>query len=202
VEETKECQGGAEIMSASLSVDSSIPRLQDVLVRQISIADREEIKPGTIFIERHTRLPLSLEVESKRFSRDWQVLHGANASAIEKHLRDIGWSFSFVVPAVTASACGASSKSRVRTAVNRALQKIRELGLNAMEVGSLEVRSLAGLIYVKLLAYPRQVSDSVFLYPFDASKRSPRLWGPQTFDPYRDLRRKLSLTKYPGMSGR
>jgi hypothetical protein len=191
---------GAGIMN--VSVANSVRQVKEVFVRQISIADPKEITPGTVFIRRHTRLPHSFEVESKRFSRDWQVLQGVSASAVEKHLRDFGWSFSFVVPTITAGAFGRRSKSVLRRAVDRALGEVGELRLNAMEVESLKVRRLAGLDWVKVVGHPRQVSDSVFLHPFDSRKRDPRVWKPQTFDPYRDLRRKLSLEKYPGLSGR
>jgi hypothetical protein len=191
---------GAGIMN--VSVANSVRQVKEVFVRQISIADPKEITPGTVFIRRHTLLPHSFEVESKRFSRDWQVLQGVSASAVEKHLRDHGWSFSFVAPTITAGAFGRRSKSLLRPAVDRALSEVGELGFNAMEIESLEVRRLAGLGRVKVVGHPRQVSDSVFLHPFDLKKRNPRVWEPQTFDPYRDLRRKLSLEKYPGLSGR
>jgi hypothetical protein len=189
-------------VDSNVPILSNVPRLKEDSFQQISIADPKEITAGTIFIKRHTPMPNGFELESKSFSRGWQVLHGMDAHAVEKHLRRNGWSFSFVTPAVIAKAWGLRSNGIVRRSLERVMRQVEELGLNAIEVTSLEVRSFAWLNWVKVAAHPRQLSDSVFLHPFDAKKRDPRVWKPEIFDPYRDLRRKLSLKKYPGMSGR
>jgi hypothetical protein len=186
----------------NVSVDSNVPQLKEEFFQEISVAEPKEITAGTVFIKRHTSMPNGFELDSRRFSRGWRVLHGMDASGIEKHLRGKGWSFSFVVPAVSVTAWGLRSKDIVRRTFERVLREVEELGLNAIEVTSLEVRRVAWLNWVKVVAHPRQISDSVFLHPFDAKKRDPRVWEPQIFDPYGDLKRKLSPKKYPGMSGR
>lgn len=183
------------------SVVSNVP-LKEESFRQISIADSSELAVGTVFIKRHTRVPDEFEFEAAVFSKGWQVIHGMDASVIEMRLREHSWSFSFVVPAITSSAYGLRSKGILRRALKRALDKVEELGMNAMEIRSLELRKFAGLDWVKVVAHPRQVSDTVFLHPFDLLKRDPRVWEPQTFDPYRDMKRRLSLEQYPGLSGR
>ncbi len=186
----------------NVSVLSNVPNLKEESFQQISIANPNEIGVGTVFIKRHIHVPDGFEFVPAVFSKGWQVIHGMDASVVEKRLREQGWSFSFVVPAITSTAYGLRSKGILRRAVKRVLDKVEDLGMNALEIISLEVRRFAGLDWVKVVAHPRQISDSAFLHPFDSMARDPRVWEPQIFDPYRDMKRKLSLKKYPGMSGR
>ena len=126
----------------------------------------ERITEGSVLLKKGTVLPSGWRGELSPMG-GWDLVCGDHAFVFDGKLREAGWHFFFMVPAVEASAIGLNPRKTFTDALRRVTHAVDERGLNAVEVTAIERRRWWGLHYVRLTAHPRHVRNSPFLRDLD-----------------------------------
>jgi hypothetical protein len=100
-----------------------------------------EITAGTVLIKGDTLLPLPLQFEAESGIPDWKIVKGLDALALERRIRQTGWTFFSRAGRATARAFGSDRAAMLRRAITGILAKKNSHGFNSLEI--LEV-SFAG----------------------------------------------------------
>ena len=139
------------------------------------IAPPKYFTAGSVLFKRGTVLPPTLVVKLTPVG-GWDLVRGDDGFAVERKLRDAGWQFFFMVPAVEASAIGLDPRKTFANALRKIARAVDERGLNAVEVTAIERRRRLGLHYVRITAHPRHVRNRPFLRDLDPHRYPVRLW--------------------------
>jgi hypothetical protein len=145
------------------------------LLKPTLVAPRELITTGSVLFKTGTFLPPALEVPLRRVG-DWDLIRGEDGFAVERKLRQAGWHFFFMVPAVEASAFGLDSRKTFAKALRQITRTVEARGFNAVEVTAVKQRQWLGVQYVSITAHPRHVRNSPFLRDLDPHHYPKGLW--------------------------
>lgn len=136
------------------------------------------IEPGAVLVQRCTALPEGVYVAGH--VGEWDLLV-ARSHEFEERVRGNEWTWSYYVPGGVASGWSGSATGAVEAAVRRLIEQAGGVGLNSIEVSSVEVRSYLGLKKAIVRADLRNLQRGPFLRELDPHHRVRRSWH------YRDL---------------
>ncbi len=92
-----------------------------------------EIAAGDILIEEGAQLPDTLLLQGKPDSNGWTTLNGAR-SAIEKEVRQTGWTFFFMAGETRTTVIGFDRQKTLRTALKRLIANVKSQRCNGIEI--------------------------------------------------------------------
>lgn len=115
-----------------------------------------------VFVESSLIAPVSLW--TRPFVDNWNLVKGKRARDIEDELRAEGWHFFYVVPDFRSTAMARRPENAIRKALAKVLQRAFERGLNTVEIVSLQTRRVLGIHRAELIARPRHIQKSPYLF--------------------------------------
>jgi hypothetical protein len=133
-----------------------------------------DFAPEAVLIQLGTALPRAVNVGLRRLPR-WNFA-AADAWWLERRLREAGWHFFFVVPAITTAAFAFDRSRALRKAQQHLIGKVEARNLNALQITEVRIWRFWRLHYARIVAHPRHIRNSPFLRDLDPRRRSHRLW--------------------------
>ena len=130
--------------------------------------------PEAVLIQPETPLPRALNVGLRRLPR-WNFVV-ADAWWLERRLREAGWHFFFVVPAITTAAFAFDRSRALRKAQQHLIGKVEAMNLNALQITEVRIWRFWPLHYARIVAHPRHIGNSPFGRDLDPQCRPHRLW--------------------------
>jgi hypothetical protein len=130
--------------------------------------------PETILIQPETALPRGLDIGLRRLFR-WNFVV-ADTWWLERRLREAGWHFFFMVPAITTGAFAFDRSRALRKAQQHLIGKVEARNLNAVQITEVHIWRFWPLHYARIVAHTRHIRNSPFLRDLDPQRRSHRLW--------------------------
>ncbi len=116
-----------------------------------------EIVAGTVMMRVGTSLPSGMNVTTDAYSRNWDVITGPNAFAMDRSLRAAGWNFFFNAGAVHAVTFGRGVEKNAKQAIDRILTRVRALNFNSVEITEISSKRFLGLPYTSACGHGRQI---------------------------------------------
>ena len=133
----------------------------------------DKIKTGTMLIKEGALLPESLRFESEPYSKGWRLVENLDSRALDRKVRDAGWTFFFMAGDANATAVGSDLERTTRRAIKKIIASMESHGFNCLEISQVAAMRFLGLPYVTVSAHPRHIQESMFLFH---AKRAPE-WG-------------------------
>jgi uncharacterized protein YlxP (DUF503 family) len=126
---------------------------------------RETMKAGTILIKEGTRLPDALTLQSEPYSHGWRSVIGLDGNAMDRKIRDAGWTFFCLAGETKATVFGVDEEKMVRRAVKQIAEKLKSQfnSLEITRVSSEPSKRFFGVRYVTVSAQSRHIQESLFL---------------------------------------
>ena len=124
----------------------------------------DKIDTGTILIKESTLLPESLQLESEPYSKGWRLVKNLGSSGLDRGLCEARWTFFYMAEEVSAVVVGFDLEKMTRRAVKRVLGSMKSDRYNCLEIVHVAVNRFLGLSYVTVLARPRHIQESMFLF--------------------------------------
>jgi len=119
------------------------------------------IKPGALVINQWLlRLPKDLRSNGYRFNRHSRIYPAGLNSRVHRTLAAAGWQFFRMQPLVHERAIAMQQEEALCSALAKALRRVQNENLNALEIVAVKVRELFGWHLVSLATQPRQVQVS------------------------------------------
>ena len=124
----------------------------------------DKIKTGTILIKEGSLLPESLRFESEPYAMGWRLVKSLERCALDRKIRDAGWTFFFMAGDANATAVGSDLERTTRRAIKKVIASMELDGFNCLEIAQVAVKRFLGLPYVTVSAHPRHIQESMFLF--------------------------------------
>jgi hypothetical protein len=122
-----------------------------------------EIKPGTFLIYKNAPLPGSLRINRADCSNGWCTVTGMRGNALDREIREAGWTFFFLAGEVRASALGVDPEKAMHKALQRVLADQESEKFNCLEITLVARKRFLGLYFVSVSAHWRHIQESMFL---------------------------------------
>jgi hypothetical protein len=132
-----------------------------------------DFAPETILIKPETALPRGLDISLRQLLR-WNLV-GVDAWLLEQRLREAGWHFFFVVPAITTGALAFDRSRALRKAQQQLIGKVEARKLNALQISEVRIWRFWPLYYARIVAHPRHIRKSPLLRDPNRPRRSHQL---------------------------
>lgn len=132
------------------------------------------LSPDTVLIQPGTALPGTLNVGLRRLPRLNFVV--ADAWWLERRLREAGWHFFFVVPAITTTALAFDRSRALHKAQQQLIRKVEARNLNALQITEVRIWRFWRLHHARIVAHPRHIRNGPFLRDLNPRRGSHRPW--------------------------
>jgi hypothetical protein len=120
----------------------------------------DAIAAGTILMQEGTHLPNSQPLQRKSDSSGWAAVENSR-SALEKEVREAGWTFFFMAGEIKATVFGFDRQKTLRTALKRLIANVKSQNCNSIEITQVTGRSFLKLPYVSVSAHPRHLQKGL-----------------------------------------
>lgn len=133
---------------------------------------QDTIYMGTILIKDGTLLPEALHIEDEPCLPGWRLVQNLNGYALDRKVRETGWTFFFLAGEVKAIAFGADEQSTARRAIKRILAKPRSKEFNSLEITRVASKGFLGLPYISVRAHSRHIQEGLVLLSAERIQKS------------------------------
>jgi hypothetical protein len=125
----------------------------------------QEVQVGTILMSEWPEVLglASAGLESEAYSGHWRVVKALESIGLDRKVRAAGWNFFFIASEVKVMFFGAIGAERIRHAIDRILDKVRQQHFNGLEVTGIVVKRFLGLPYTVVSAHSRHVQKTCYL---------------------------------------
>jgi len=118
------------------------------------------IRPGTLLIEKGTKLPTWLALKGDPSPNAWTpVESGPELLQLKADLAHAGWNY-FYMGVVTHTVFGSGPK-RIASAVEGVVSKMHLKNCNSLQIDSIAPHSWLGIPYVRVSAHCCQIQESI-----------------------------------------
>lgn len=132
----------------------------------------DEIKTGTVLIKEGALLPEALRFEGESCVPGWRSVRDLNGYALDRKVREAGWTFFFLAGEIRTIAFGADEQSTVRRAMRRILANPRSKQFNSLEITRVASKRFLGLPYMRVGAHTRHVQEGLILFSAERTQES------------------------------
>jgi hypothetical protein len=123
----------------------------------------DKIYAGTILIEESALLPESLRLETASYTKGWRLVKDLDGGALDRMVRDAGWTFFYMADEVKASALCFDREAGLRSAVGKIIASMRPDRFNSLEITQVVSNTFLRLPYVTVSVHPRHIQESMEL---------------------------------------
>lgn len=128
----------------------------------MSQSKSQTISAGTILIEKSTRLPGTLGLESCPTDSGWlSLVNHPDRRQLEEKLSAAGWRFFLMAGAIKTCGFGFARRTMIQAALKRLITAVKLQKCNCLEIDAIAMRSFLGLPYVCLSAHARQIQNEL-----------------------------------------
>ena len=125
-------------------------------------SESQTISAGTILIEKGTRLPGTLGLESCSTDSGWSSLvNHPDRRQLEEKLSAAGWRFFLMAGAIRTIGFGFARRTMIQAALKRLITAVRLQKCNCLEIDAIATRSFLGLPYICLSAHSRHIQNGL-----------------------------------------
>jgi hypothetical protein len=127
----------------------------------------DTIKTGTILIKEGTLLPEVLRFESEPCAPGWRLVRNLDGYGLGRQIHEAGWTFSWRLGEIGATAFGLDEQKTLRRAVEQMLANLESAEFNSLEimrVVSEASKRFLGVCYVTVSAQSRDIRKSAPLF--------------------------------------
>ena len=117
----------------------------------------ETVTSGAIFLREGVLLPQEIRVNARKYSGEWQSLPGASGYVLDRQLRLLGWSCSFLAGELTTMSLARTQASMLERAVRKFLAKAQGRYCNCAEIATITRARFLGIPYLKVRGHARHV---------------------------------------------
>ena len=108
-------------------------------------------------------MPQLLGLESDPYSGNWRLVKELDSSALDRKIHSLGWNFFFMAAEVKAMFFGVLGAKKIRHALKRILEKVKQQHFNGLEVTGIVAKRFLGVPYVIISAHSRHIQQSCYL---------------------------------------
>jgi hypothetical protein len=112
-----------------------------------------------IFIQGKALLPDTLLFQSEPISNGWVLVRNLDRYKLERIIRDAGWTFFAGRSDFRAGVFGFDQEKTALKALQQVFLKLRPEAFNCLEVTTLDVTRVLGVLYVSLSARARRIRE-------------------------------------------
>jgi hypothetical protein len=131
------------------------------------------IEPGAVLVRGGTALPEGVYVAGN--IGDWDLL-AARSPELEERVGGTEWKWSYYPPGAVARGWSWNVADAVQSATRSLLDQTQAVGLNSIEVSSVELRNVLGMKRATVRADLRNLQRGPFMRPLDAKHRVRRTY--------------------------
>jgi hypothetical protein len=137
-------------------------------IEAVSIESPEDsmlpaIQVGTILIEDRPAMAQALDLQCQPYTANWGVLNTLDAFGLNGKIHAAGWNFFFMAAEVRVMFLGAVGATKIQSALQRMLEKLRPLNFNCLEVTGIVAQRFLGIPYIVVSAHSRHIQHSCYL---------------------------------------
>jgi hypothetical protein len=133
------------------------------------------VQVGTILIgEESPRMAEVLALESAPYFEQWSLVKALDGFALDDKIHATGWNFFFLAGEVKAMFFGAIGAKKVREALKRILQKVKQQNFNCLEVAGIVAKRFLGVPYATVSAHSRHIQQSCQLDDIERRRSDQR----------------------------
>jgi hypothetical protein len=121
------------------------------------------VEVGTVLIEDRPSITQLLALEIPPYAAGWSVIRGMNGSALGRKIHAAGWNFFFMAGEVKVVFLGSVATTKVRSAIQRILKKVRPQNYNCLELTRITEKRFLGIRYATVAAHSRHIQQSCYL---------------------------------------
>jgi hypothetical protein len=130
------------------------------------------IHVGTILIEHRPAMAQALDLQCEPYAANWGVPNSLDTSALNRKIQATGWNFFFMAAETKVMFLGAIGATKIQSALQRMLEKLRPLNFNCLEVTGIVARQFLGVPYTVISAHSRHIQRSCYLENADERQTS------------------------------
>ena len=101
-----------------------------------------------------------LGLESEPYSGNWGVVKAFDSFALDRKIHAAGWNFFFMATEVKVMFFGAPGTKKIRNALGRILEKVKQQHFNGLEVTGIVAKRFLGVPYTIVSAHSRHIQQS------------------------------------------
>lgn len=133
------------------------------------------IQVGTVLLgEESPRMAEVLGLQSEPYFKNWSVITALNGSSLDDKIRAARWNFFFLADDIKATFFGAIGAGKIREALQRIAQKVKEQEFNCLEVTGIVAKRFLGVRYATVSAHSRHIQPGCQLDSFENRQSSRR----------------------------
>jgi hypothetical protein len=134
----------------------------------------QAVQVGTILMKEWPGMTKLLNLESEPCSGEWNLLKVMDGFALDRKIHAAGWNFFFMAAEVKVMFFGSVGAEKIRKALKRILEKVKQQQFNGLEVTEIVARRFLGVPYVTVSAHSRHMQQSCYLDSALARQTSQR----------------------------
>lgn len=132
----------------------------------------QNVKVGTILMKEWPGMPQLIGFETEPCFGEWSAVKALDPFALDRKIHAAGWNLFFMAGEVKAMFFGSLTTSKVETALQRILAKVKPQHFNGLEVTAIVARHFLGVPYVTVSAHSRHMQHSCNLDSAEARRTS------------------------------
>jgi hypothetical protein len=146
-------------------------------IEAVSIESPEDSMPpviqaGTILIEDRPAMAKTLDLQCEPYAANWGVLNALDAFGLNRKIHAAGWNFFFMAAETRVMFLGAIGVTKIQSALQRMLGKLKPLNFNCLEVTGIVTKRFLGVPYAVVSAHSRHIQRSCYLDSADERRAS------------------------------
>ena len=122
------------------------------------------IQVGTVLIGQESpRMAEALALQSDLYFENWSVIRTLDGFALDDKIHAAGWNFFFMAAEVKVMFFGTLSATKIQSAIERILQKVKLENFNGLEITEIVAKHFLGVPYITVAAHSRHMQQSCSL---------------------------------------
>jgi hypothetical protein len=121
------------------------------------------IQVGTILMKEWPEMTRLLNLESEKYTGEWNLLKALNGFALDRKVHAAGWNFFFMAAEIKVTFLGVVGGAKIQNALKRILTKVKPQHFNGLEVTGIVPSRFLGVPYVTISAHSRHMQQSCYL---------------------------------------
>jgi hypothetical protein len=118
------------------------------------------VQVGTILMKDCPGMPQFIGYETEPGFAEWSTIKMPDAISLDRKIQAAGWNFFFIATDVKAMFFGSFGAAKIKSAVERILNKVKLQNFNGLEITAIVARSFFGVPYMTVIAHSRHMQKS------------------------------------------
>jgi hypothetical protein len=130
------------------------------------------VQVGTVLLKEWPGMAQFFQLESEPCSGNWSLVKTLDGISLDRKIHAAGWNFFFMAAEVKVRFFGALGATKMQSALQRILAKVKLQHFNGIEVTEIVAGHFLGVPYVTVSAHSRHVQQSCCLDSAESRRAS------------------------------